>query len=330
MEIPGLPCRVADPGPQGGWCGAGEGILSKQRQAQAILRDSALSPLYDEVRAVYDSFMNEVRLKDVLSLYQQFSEKLSIRICSDGEMMGQCAGLDGDVIFEGAHGTLLDRDHGYYPYVAKTDTTTHEAMRILDPSRLDFKPFTLGVVRAPGYRHGPGPFVTEDSRLSGLFEEKHNKGNAWQGQVRYGWFDLLAIRHGIRLNRHVDALALTMLDHLDQMDPFQVCLSYEYLGHAHQSLEEYFEFTTMASGRTKITGIRPACTHRTDALSRLLFDCVPWDWLCFEGKSNPQDRFIDFLESTDGLGVPVQIISSGPLVADKKERQAAGIRWDNR
>jgi adenylosuccinate synthase len=298
---------------------------NKQRQAQAILRDCASNPCFAEVRAIYDSFMDQVRLKNVLAKYKDFSEKLPVQICSDEEFLTQCAGLTRDLIFEGAHAALLDRDHGYYPYVAKTDTTTNEALRILYRSKFAGKQTTIGVIRALGYRHGPGPFVTEDSSLAELFEEQHNKGNEWQGRVRYGWFDLLAIRHGMRLNQNVDALALTMFDHLTRVDRLQVCLSYEYLGHDIRRLEKYFEFSSTRSGRIKIIGIKPVPTQRTDELARLLFDCIPWEWLHFEDKNNRAGQFIRFLESADGLGLPVQIISAGPMVSDKVERQAVNV-----
>jgi adenylosuccinate synthase len=266
----------------------------------------------------------------VLELYRRFAETLPVRVCTDEAFLeeaasaaasaGAGAGAGGDVIFEGAHAALLDHDYGYYPYVTKTDTTTGEAERILMEAGRGGEAVTIGVVRALGYRHGPGPFVTEDARLSGVFEERHNKGNAWQGQVRYGWFDLLAIRHGMRLNRRVHTIALTMLDQLERVEDFQVCLSYEYRGgereRLRERLEEYFDYSVTKDGRVKVTGIKPAPTRRTDGLARLLFDCAPWDWRRFEKSED----FIRFLESEEGLGVPVGVVSSGPTVLDKYER----------
>jgi adenylosuccinate synthase len=294
----------------------------KQRQAHAILNACEDHPLQKEVWDVYESFMRQVRLKDVLAAYQQFAGTLPVTVCTDAEFLAQAAGDSGDIIFEGAHAALLDRDHGYFPYVAKTDTTSREAMNILNEANFDGSVFTLGVVRALGYRHGPGPFVTEDGRLSGTFLEKHNKANDWQGNVRYGWFDLLAIRHGMRLNSPVNGIALTMLDHLPQVGSFQVCLSYEYCGQEVQSLDEYFDFVITETGRVKILDIKPVLTGRTDKLSRLLLDCIPWDWMHYkEGRSAVND-FIRFLESPQGLHVPVQIISTGPGLIDKDERVA--------
>lgn len=289
-----------------------------QNQAKAVLRDCAGQASFGEVRAVYASFIQQVRLSEVFALYRQFAEK-PITLCEDLELIEQVRGLPGDLVFEGAHAALLDRERGYYPFVAKTDTTTGEAVRILEESVFDGGTYTIGVARALGYRHGPGPFVTEDARLSGLFAEKHNKPNEWQGSPRYGWFDLLAIRHGMRLNPRVDALALTMLDHLARVDDLQVCLSYEYRGSELQRLDEYFEYA-IVDGRIKITAIKPVPTRRDGTLSRLLFDCAPWDWQRFERKTGRCDAFIRFLESPLGLGIPVRIVSTGPTVNEKQER----------
>jgi adenylosuccinate synthase len=285
-----------------------------------MLNETAPSPMRDEMRAVYDSFVQQVPVEDVLKRYEHFVRSVPVTLCTDGEFMRQAEALAGDVIFEGAHASLLDREYGYFPYVAKTDTTTNEAIHILEQTDFHGSTVILGVVRALGYRHGPGPFVTEEKHLSGLFGERHNKPNEWQGAMRYGWFDLPAIRHGVRLNRGVDALALTMLDHLLQVGSFRVCLSYEYRGADRQHLEQYFEFATTRMGRIKITAIKPVPTQRTDTLARLLFDCVPWDWVHFEAHAEALDAFLRFLESPDGLGIPVAIISSGATISQKQER----------
>ncbi len=284
-----------------------------QRQAQALLRESAHSQLYGEVRAIYDSFLSQVRLRDVLALYRLFAQDLPVTLCPDGEFVERYG--ESELIFEGAHAALLDHEHGYYPYVTKTDTTTNEAERILEQADWGGAAVTIGVVRALGYRHGPGPFVTEDARLAGICAEQHNRANEWQGRPRYGWFDLLAIHHGMRLNRRVDTIALTMLDQLAGIGAFQACLSYEYRGKDYEGLEEYFEFTTTREKRVKITGIKPVPTHRTDRLARMLFDCAPWEWREFRRE----EAFIRFLESEEGLGLPVGIVSHGAGREAKEE-----------
>jgi adenylosuccinate synthase len=285
------------------------------RQAQALFSTCTDPSLYHELRGLYDSFRSDVRLKNILACYQTFAAQFPILRCSDEAVVEQ-SGRSG-LVFEGAHAALLDRDHGYYPYVTKTDTTVHPALDILDRAAFGGSVQVLGVVRALGYRHGPGPFVTEDAHLAGLFEERHNQANDWQGCVRYGWFDLLAIRHGISLNPRVDALVLTMLDHLAKLNEFRVCLSYEYQGTERHRLDDYFEWMVTSAGRAIITAIRPTPTRRRDELSRLLFDCVPHEWRWFGGAGDLAAEFIDFLESPAGLNLPVQIVSVGPTLADK-------------
>jgi adenylosuccinate synthase len=290
-------------------------------QAQTLLSTCTNTSLYQELRALYDSFCTQVRLKNLLALYSTFTAQFPITLCYDDAVIEQSCLQPGGLIFEGAHAALLDRDHGYYPYVAKTDTTTRPALDILDQAAFSGGVQVIGVVRVLGYRHGPGPFVTEETRLASLFEERHNKANAWQGCVRYGWFDLLAIRHGIRLNPRVDALALTMLDHLAKLDQFRVCLSYEYQGKERHRLDDYFEWATTPAGQAIITAIRPVATQRSDELARLLFDCVPNEWRQFSGSGNLANEFIGFLESPAGLNLPVQITSSGPMLAHKTTRR---------
>lgn len=290
-------------------------------QAQTLLFRCNDASLRRELRALYDSFRTQVRLKNLLAYYRVFAAQFPVALCSDETVMEQSFQRPGGLIFEGAHAALLDRDHGYYPYVAKTDTTVRPALNILDRAVFSGSVQVLGVIRALGYRHGPGPFVTEDPHLAGLFEERHNKANAWQGCVRYGWFDLLAIRHGSSLNPRVDALALTMLDHLAKLDQFRVCLSYEYRGTERDYLDDYFEWETTPDGRAIITAIRPVSNSRHDGLARLLFDCIPHAWRWFGGTGDLAAEFIDFLESPAGLNLPVQIISIGPTLADKVIRQ---------
>lgn len=290
-------------------------------QAQTLLSNCTDASLRHELRVLYDAFHTQVRLKNVFAHYRTFATQFPVTVCSDEDVIKQSRQRPGGIIFEGAHAALLDHDHGYYPYVAKTDTTIRPALNILDQAAFGGAVQVIGVMRALAYRHGPGPFVTEEPGLAGLFEERHNKTNTWQGCVRYGWFDLLAIRHGICLNPRVDALALTMLDHLAQLDRFRVCLSYEYRGTERHRLDDYFEWETAPDGRAIITAIRPVPTCRRDDLARLLFDCVSNGWRYFSGSGDLVTEFINFLESPAGLNMPVQITSIGPALADKVTRQ---------
>jgi adenylosuccinate synthase len=207
------------------------------------------------------------------------------------------------LIFEGAQGALLDRQRGFPPYVTKSDTTCRNALELMSESGLAHQPFKLGVLRTYGHRHGAGPFVTEDESLRPRFDDELNSQNPWQGRFRVGWMDLPALRYGIRLNGGVDGLAVTGLDRLSGLETIYVCSSYrEPLG------QETAEFP--ADGRS---------------LTEWVTKCQPQGWIELPGWQEDishirrfadlpftAQAYIRFLESAEGLGVPIEIASVGP------------------
>src|SRR5579859_6866797 len=130
------------------------------------------------------------------------------------------------VLFEGAQGTLLDIDHGTYPYVTSSHATAGGACTGVGvgPSRIDT---VVGLVKAYCTRVGGGPFPTELTDAIG--ERLRTRGDEF-GSVtgrprRTGWLDLPALRYSARING-LDGLALTKLDVLTGLDPIQVCVAY--------------------------------------------------------------------------------------------------------
>jgi adenylosuccinate synthase len=131
------------------------------------------------------------------------------------------------VLFEGAQGTLLDIDHGTYPFVTSSHATAGGACTGVGvgPSRIDS---VIGLVKAYCTRVGGGPFPTELTDATG--ERLRKRGDEF-GSVtgrprRTGWLDLPALRYAVRING-LDGLALTKLDVLTGLDPIQVCVAYE-------------------------------------------------------------------------------------------------------
>src|SRR3984957_7373063 len=131
------------------------------------------------------------------------------------------------VLFEGAQGTLLDIDHGTYPFVTSSHATAGGACAGtgVGPSRIDF---VVGLVKAYCTRVGGGPFPTELSDETG--ERLRKRGDEF-GSVtgrprRTGWLDLPALRYAVRVNG-LDGLALTKLDVLTGLETLQVCVGYE-------------------------------------------------------------------------------------------------------
>ncbi len=133
------------------------------------------------------------------------------------------------VLFEGAQGTMLDIDHGLYPYVTSSNTLAGALCAGLGvaPTRVDG---ALGVYKAYGSRVGAGPFPTElQDGPTGIGETLRKRGREYGTTTgrprRCGWFDGVAGRYAHRINRF-DGACITLLDVLDQLDEVRICVGY--------------------------------------------------------------------------------------------------------
>jgi adenylosuccinate synthase len=133
---------------------------------------------------------------------------------------------DSNIIFEGAQGTMLDIDHGTYPYVTSSNTTLPGLITGTGIG-VDKVDYSLGITKAYTTRVGHGPFPTELRDQLGLDIAK------WGGEVgattgrarRCGWLDLKILRQSIELNR-INGIALTKLDVLDNLEKIKICVDY--------------------------------------------------------------------------------------------------------
>ena len=134
------------------------------------------------------------------------------------------------VLFEGAQGTMLDVDHGTYPYVTSSNATIGGVCTGLGvgPRAIDD---VLGIAKAYATRVGEGPFPTElDEARAGRLREWGREYGASTGRPRRcGWFDAVGVRYAVRVNG-MTALAMTKLDVLDHLDELLVCTGYRYRG----------------------------------------------------------------------------------------------------
>ena len=126
----------------------------------------------------------------------------------------------GPVVFEGAQGVLLDRDHGFAPHITRSWTTLREPVAAALRWGLSLR--HIGVLRAHAVRHGAGPLPSVDSALRPSHD--HNRPNPWQGAVRYGVFDRVLARYAARVVGRLDGLVLTHLDTWDarQTDTYRL------------------------------------------------------------------------------------------------------------
>jgi adenylosuccinate synthase len=139
------------------------------------------------------------------------------------------------VMFEGAQGTLLDIDHGTYPFVTSSNTCAGAAAAGsgVGPGRLDY---VLGITKAYTTRVGAGPFPTELSDGDGdrLGERGHEFGATTGRKRRCGWYDAVIMRRSNQLNG-VTGLCVTKLDVLDGFETLRVCTAYRYQGGVRQT-----------------------------------------------------------------------------------------------
>lgn len=135
-----------------------------------------------------------------------------------------------DILFEGAQGSLLDIDHGTYPFVTSSNTTAGGTATGsgYGPLYLDY---VLGITKAYTTRVGSGPFPTElfDEAGAHLASVGHEKGATTGRDRRCGWFDAAAVRFAVRINS-VSGICLTKLDVLDGLKTIRVCVGYKGQG----------------------------------------------------------------------------------------------------
>ena len=130
------------------------------------------------------------------------------------------------ILFEGAQGTLLDIDHGTYPFVTSSNTVAGQAAigSGIGPSALSH---VLGITKAYTTRVGEGPFPTEQDNEVGqkLGERGHEFGTVTGRKRRCGWFDAVLVKQAVQTGG-IDGIALTKLDVLDGFDEIKICTSY--------------------------------------------------------------------------------------------------------
>jgi adenylosuccinate synthase len=167
--------------------------------------------------AIYDTYMGYA---DVLKTYIDDTDVIVNDLIEKGK----------NVLFEGAQGTLLDIDHGTYPYVTSSNASAGGACTGLGvgPTKIHA---VLGVVKAYTTRVGSGPFPTElHDKLGEDIRAKGGEFGATTGRPRRcGWLDFVALKHSVRVNG-LTGIILTKLDILDELPSLKICTGYRYNG----------------------------------------------------------------------------------------------------
>lgn len=200
------------------------------------------------------------------------------------------------VMFEGAQGTLLDIDHGTYPYVTSSNTT---AGGVATGSGLGprYVNYVLGIIKAYSTRVGAGPFPTELFDEVGEFlREKGQEFGATTGRKRRtGWLDIVAINRAVQINS-LSGFCMTKLDVLDGLEEVKICVGYR-----------------RPDG--KVLETTPLAADEWDGLEPVYESMPGWKETTFGVKQRellPQAA-LDYIKRVEDLtGIPVDIISTGP------------------
>lgn len=171
-----------------------------------------------------------VDYQQVLDQSLGFAEQLQPLVADVPELLRQLRSEDKNLLLEGAQGTLLDIDHGTYPFVTSSTTTAGGAASGsgMGPKHLDY---ILGIVKAYTTRVGAGPFPTElfDADGDYLGKKGHEFGATTGRKRRCGWLDLVALRRSFTLNS-ITGLCITKLDVLEGLETLKLCVAYRLDG----------------------------------------------------------------------------------------------------
>lgn len=250
------------------------------------LKNQLLQKIYDHPGFDRDELVEE---------YLAYGEAIVPLLADTSLLIDQARQRGEDILLEGAQGTLLDVDHGTYPFVTSSNPTAGGAAPGvgIGPNQIDQ---VIGVVKAYTTRVGEGPFVSELQDATGdLIRERGREFGTTTGRPRRcGWFDAVLVRYSVRVNG-LTGLSLTLLDVLDALENVQVCVAYEHCGrrleHLPADLEMLKEckpiYETLPGWQEDITGAKS-----------------------FADLPQRAQEYLKFLEKQ--VGCPIQIVSVGP------------------
>jgi adenylosuccinate synthase len=186
---------------------------------------------FEIYKPIFDAMSVDVPNEDELySDLLEYKNQLAKYITDTTLMVWDALDNGKKILLEGAQGTMLDIDHGTYPYVTSSTTISAGACSGLGISPQSIGE-VIGIAKAYCTRVGNGPFPSEDFGDDGKYlrEKGHEFGTTTGRPRRCGWFDAVAMKHAVRLNG-VTNISLMKLDVLDGLDEVKVCVAYEFEG----------------------------------------------------------------------------------------------------
>jgi adenylosuccinate synthase len=232
---------------------------------------------------------------EMLDAYRKMAAQIEPFVVDASLLLAERMAAGDSILFEGAQGTLLDVDHGTYPFVTSSNAVAGGlcAGTGVGPTCVDG---VLGIMKAYCTRVGEGPFPTErDTPEGDLIRERGGEYGTTTGRPRRcGWFDAVAGRFAVRVNG-LSALVVTMLDVLDEFDEIPVCTSYRWRG------ETLTEFPTSRRAQAEVEPVferLPGWKSSTRGSSS------------YDGLPENARAYLRFI--ADAVGCPVALASTGP------------------
>ena len=231
--------------------------------------------------------------------YGEYAERLRPYLADVGGLIGRALEEDKQVLAEGAQGTLLDLDHGTYPYVTSSSPTTAGALQGLGIGPRHIRRI-IGVTKAFQTRVGEGPFPTEvfgeDAvRLRGTGDNPWDEFGTTTGRPRRcGWLDAVLLRYAVRVNSFTE-LAITKLDILSAVQPLLICGSYEAEG------QQFRDLPDTAASVERFTPVYE---------EQIGWDDNIWDAHFWGDLPHAAQQYIHQIEQL--TGIKVKLISVGP------------------
>jgi adenylosuccinate synthase len=177
---------------------------------------------------LYGRKISNQEKKDILKKYREYGQLLKRYVTDVSLYLNQAINENKKILFEGAQGTLLDVDHGTFPYVTSSNPIAGGACTGtgVGPTKIDK---VMGITKAYTTRVGRGPFPTEmQGKLEEYTRQKGGEFGATTGRPRRcGWFDAVLVNYAVRING-MDSMVLTKIDVLSDFDKIKICTSYKY------------------------------------------------------------------------------------------------------
>lgn len=261
-------------------------IFTQKLEQALIAKNAIITRIYNQ---------KALNAKDIISEYLSYADQLKDRVCDTSLLINQALNEGKKVFFEGAQGTMLDLDHGTYPFVTSSNPVAGGACAGagVGPMRIEK---VIGVTKSYTTRVGEGPFPTEQENKIGetLCKKGEEFGTTTGRKRRCGWFDALIVKHSAQVNYLTD-IFLTKLDVLSTFEKIKIAIAYEFEG----ELYDYFPPNQTIFNKAKpvyeeVAGWQVEISNITD----------------FKKLPKAAQNYVKRLE--DLVNVPITMLSVGP------------------